>query len=158
MSKMRIYLAGPITGQTYAEATDWREQFAKSLDPEYFALANPMRGKHYLQALHKIEATEYGALNVLSAAKGIVARDRNDVRTADLVIANFLTAPERASLGTAIEFGWADAWRVPILSIVDAGNIHKHAMLMELSGWVVPTVQEAIDIVNALVVRAHTKE
>ena len=40
---MIVYLAGPITGKTYAGATDWRHDFGLIL-PKVIKLS-PMRGK-----------------------------------------------------------------------------------------------------------------
>src|SRR5947209_9922579 len=46
---MIVYLAGPITGKTYAGATDWRHDFGLIL-PKIIKLS-PMRGKDYLKEL-----------------------------------------------------------------------------------------------------------
>lgn len=39
-----LYLAGPITGLTYAECTDWRDWVRAQLPPDIVGLS-PMRGR-----------------------------------------------------------------------------------------------------------------
>ena len=119
MTRKKIYLAGPISGLTYAEgALGWRETI-KALLPE-FDLFSPMRAKDFLATEGVLEGS-YDQMP-MSSTNGILGRDRNDVKTGDLMIACFLEAPFRngetiLSLGTAMEFGWADAWRVPVIMV-----------------------------------------
>ena len=141
-----VYLAGPITGLTYGEARHgWRKEFT-SLMPERIQCLSPMRGKSSLTGPRLISGapeTYQGA--PIAAPSGIVTRDRNDIKTCDAVVANFLGA-DKASVGTAIEFGWADAYRKPIIMLIekDGGdNPHWHAMLTEIAGYVTDNMEEA---------------
>ena len=43
-----VYLSGPISGQTYTGATEWREWVRTRLQPGINAV-DPMRGKHALK-------------------------------------------------------------------------------------------------------------
>ena len=164
MAKL-VYLCGPITGQSYEAARNgWRRQFSHIVGPNIQCLS-PMRAKSYLEGIRNIEGSpEAYADMVLSTDKGIVTRDRFDTMRSDMVVANFLDAPERASIGSCIEFGWADAARVPLVMIVQPGkereagdprrgeytNIHQHAMLVEMAGFIVHTVEEAAATVKAV--------
>lgn len=138
--KPRMYLAGPITGLTYDHGQDWRE-LVSSLMPEVQTLS-PLRGKEYLRA-HGVLESSYLEVHPLSTAKGITARDRNDVKTSHLVFANFLGA-ERVSIGTMIELGWADAFRVPVVAVMEEDNVHRHAMAEQIAGWVVDDIDTAV--------------
>lgn len=146
-----VYLAGPITGLSFQGCTDWREYATKELAKAGIRGLSPMRAKHYLAHLQSISGTgeEYAELGVLSTQKSVAARDRFDTRTADLVLMNLLGA-EKVSIGTMIEAGWADAFRVPIVLVIEPTNIHHHMMLREIAGFVVPTLDEALHTVKAI--------
>lgn len=155
MSKL-VYLAGPITGLSYGGAVDWREEVAKQLDPSGafsgIQALSPMRGKAYLKDYKHIGGTskdheEFG--QALSHGKGVVTRDRWDSMRADVVLMNLLGS-QRVSIGTMIEAGWADAARVPIVLVRETDNVHNHAMLDQLAGFIVPTLEEGVVIVKAL--------
>jgi hypothetical protein len=145
-------LAGPITGLNYAGATDWRGAVTRELLP-YVIGVSPMRGKHYLKDKTEIGGTsaDFTAMKqALSTPQAIVCRDRWDVQTCDAVLMNVLGA-ERVSIGTMIEAGWADAARKPVILVIEpTGNVHEHGMLDQLSGYRVPTLDEAVHIAKML--------
>lgn len=138
-----VYLAGPITGEDYAGATDWREYVSAHLSSDLRAIS-PMRGKSYLASETSI-ADSYE--NLFSNPKAITTRDRNDVMRCDLVLANLLFA-ERVSIGTTMEIAWADAFRKPVILVAEQGGLHHHAMLTTVAGWVVADLRDATDLVN----------
>lgn len=144
----KIYLAGPISGLTYAEsALGWRETI-RPLLPE-FDLFSPMRGKDFLAD----EGVLWGAYarHPMSSVNGILGRDRNDVRTCDLMIACFLEDQGKLSLGTAMEFGWADAWRKPIIMVAYTSNAHwNHPMLQGAAVYNVNSLRAAAELAKHL--------
>lgn len=148
---MRVYLAGPITGLTFGDAADWRRRITEELEEVGIEVFNPMRGKDFI--LRRIGSTEVLAQTYedapMSAQRGIVARDRFDVARADLVLFNLVGA-ERVSIGTMIEYGWASALGKVIVTAMDRPNIHDHAFVRELSPYLVPTVDDAVEIVLAI--------
>ena len=105
----KIYLAGPICGLTYEGAQNWRDYFSGKIDPRIDCFS-PLRGKEYLTIRGPLEGS-YDEFP-LSTDRGITVRDRNDCMGSDLVLFNMLGA-QRVSIGTMVEFGWADAARVP---------------------------------------------
>jgi nucleoside 2-deoxyribosyltransferase len=148
--KPKAYLAGPITGLTFGECTDWREYTKKELDKAGIIGVSPMRAKEYLVSVGKITALCDHYDNPLSSNKGIVTRDRFDVRTCDVVLANFLGA-KKSSPGTPIEFGWADAFDVPVVMVMEKeGNPFDHAMMDAIAGYRVETLDHAIDLIKAI--------
>lgn len=152
----KVYLAGPITGLSYGEARHgWRKAF-----PGYFKDAftsriefySPMRGKEHLAAVKELVGGDVYKTNPISSAAGITTRDHNDVFTADVMVANFLGA-KSGSLGTGIEFGWASAYKVPIVTIMEpegSGNPHDHLMIKHLSGYIVHDLETAARIVQLI--------
>ena len=146
MRDFLLYCAGPITGVSYGESTDWREYVASRL-PQHIKAVSPMRGKKYLVGEKNIKDSyeEYP----LSCQKGITCRDRMDVMRCDMILVNFLGA-NKVSIGSVMEVAWADAWRKPIIVVMENNNIHFHAMLREVSGFIVSNLDEAIAIATAV--------
>lgn len=149
-----VYLAGPITGLTYDGGNDWRDAVRIELEDVGIDAWSPLRAKQFLRAIGVLDAagtkeSAYIGLNPLSEPKGITARDRFDTMRSDLVVMNLLGA-ERVSIGTMIEAGWADAARVPLVVAMEEDNIHRHAMLNEVAGFIVPTLEEAVAVVKAI--------
>src|SRR5258708_3543548 len=115
-----VYLAGPITGLTYKGATNWREHAAAMLKMWGIVPHSPMRGKQHILKRHVEDkhSPDYEGRIAnaypdapMSTQKGIVARDRFDVQRSDIVLFYFGDNPEKASIGSCVEYGWADAWR-----------------------------------------------
>lgn len=146
MKTFLVYLAGPITGVSYGDATDWRGEFAKKF-PSYIQAVSPMRGKRYLS--HEKMVQDSYEMHPLSSQKGITCRDRMDVMRCDLLLVNFLGA-KKVSIGTVMEIAWADAWRKPIVLVMESENVHSHAMVREVAGFIVPTIDEAATIVTSV--------
>lgn len=144
---MRVYLAGPITGCSYNGATDWRKEVARQLGDKCIIGVSPMRCKDYL--LEETTIADSYEARVMSSQKGLTARDRWDCRRCDIILANFLGA-ERVSIGTVMELGWADAARRPIVVVMEQGNVHDHAMVREVAGFIVSTLDEAVQVISAL--------
>jgi nucleoside 2-deoxyribosyltransferase len=147
VSNKLVYLAGPITGLTYEGATNWRQYAIKKLKP-IFGLS-PMRGKDYLLEERSISATGYD--QTLSRDQAIIARDRFDCQRADLIIVNLLGAT-RVSIGTMVELGWADAARVPVVLIMEKGNVHDHTFVNQLAGFRAESLDEAIDLAKIILI------
>lgn len=144
-----VYLAGPISGQTYKGATEWRDKVAFDLYESGIESASPLRFKSYLKdELDIADSYNY----TLSTPKAIYTRDRWDVLRADVVLVNFIGA-ERVSIGSVIELGWADAFEKPVVIAMEDANIHQHAMVNEIAGYIVPTLDEAVQVVRALLER-----
>lgn len=143
----KIYLAGPISGLTYDGAQDWREHFRKSIDKRIDCYS-PLRGKEFLRNEGELEGSyQY---HPLSTDQAITGRDRNDCTRADLVVFNLLGA-QRITIGTMIELGWADAFRVPaILVIEDSGNPHEHPMVRQTAQFRVNNLDDARKLAEAI--------
>lgn len=147
-----VYLAGPISGCSYGECTDWREGVTAELAKVGLAAYSPMRAKNYLAHVQKLAAdcASYGSLNVLSSNHGITTRDRFDTQRVDLVLVNLLGA-KNVSIGTMIELGWADSVRTPIVCAMEPeGNPHEHGMVKDIIGFRLETLEEAVDTVKAI--------
>ncbi|HOW37212.1 MAG TPA: nucleoside 2-deoxyribosyltransferase [Candidatus Pacearchaeota archaeon] len=143
-----VYLAGPITGLSYNGCTDWRKYAIAELRKWGIAGISPLRAKEYLASETNV-ADKYDNF-VLSTQKGITTRDRFDVNSCDVMLANLLGA-QKVSIGTMIEYGWADAARKPIITIMEKeGNIHDHSMLREITGYKAESLEEGLFVAKAM--------
>ena len=138
-----VYLAGPVTGLDFSDATSWRRRTNVQFRERGIEAIDPTRGKDYLAGSGILSAKGY--TQTMSTDQAITTRDRYDTQRADVVIANFLGA-EKISAGTMIELGWADSVRTPVIVIAEEGNPHDHAMVRSIAGFWVGTLEEAIDV------------
>ena len=148
---MYVYAAGPIANLHYNDTVDWRLELERLLsspyDGKHITVLSPMRAKQYLSG-KIIGAQSYDT--PLSSDDGITMRDRFDVQRSDLVVCNLLGATEK-SIGTCIEIGWADAWRKPIVLIMEDGDVHDHPMVRSIAGGVmVSSLEAAAELVKAI--------
>ena len=148
-----VYLAGPISGLTYDGVVDWREAVARELADVGIKALSPMRAKSYLRVRGQeaLDSTvDYGTFNCLSSHRGITTRDRWDATRCDVLLVHLLGA-KAVSIGSVMEIAWADLRRTPIVATMnDKLDVHEHGMLNECIGFRVPTLDEAVDIVKAL--------
>ena len=146
MSKL-VYLAGPIDGCSYGECTNWRERTIEELKKYGIIGISPMRGKEFLRNYPVIR--DEISNNVLATDDAITARDQWDVRRSDAILFN-LEGAQKISIGTMIEYGWANAFNKPIVTVMEPGNIHNHPIVRGLSGFRTKTLEEGIEVVKAL--------
>lgn len=157
MATKKVYLAGPIAGLTHTEATySWRQDVYTELTGSHRQVVgssftihcySPMRGKTFLADKGVLGAIGYD--NPVSRVQAILGRDRDDVRTADLVFMNLIGA-KTVSIGTTCELAWADAYRVPVILCMEKeGNPHEHIFFQGLSTYRCESVEQGIALTKA---------
>lgn len=144
--KPLIYLAGPISGLDYKGATGWRKNVIQA-NKDYMTFASPMRDKFYLR--DKEDVSDVPKDEPLSTPRGIMTRDSWDVDRCDTVFANFLGAT-KVSIGTVMECAWAWRKHIPLIVVMEDDNIHQHPMLLESAGFVVPSLDEGVELLYSL--------
>lgn len=147
MINKKVYLAGPITGTSYKECTNWRDSVR--IDLQEFGLEpySPMRGKAYLSHEDRI-SDSYNDLT-MSSITGINTRDYNDVITSGAILVNLLDS-KKVSIGTVMEIAWARMRQIPVVLIMEReGNIHDHGMLT-YNCIRVTTINEGIKCIHQL--------
>ena len=151
MSKPKVYLGGIISGLSFGNANNWREEAYKKLHIHGIAAASPLRGKNHLKDTTVLHKQGYEG-NVMSTARGITTRDRWDVMTCDLMIMNLLGA-ETGSIGCSMEIAWADILRKPVILVMEAeNNPHEHAMLLQCISYRVETLEEAVEVARKVLI------
>ena len=118
MSKFKIYLAGKMSGLTFEQMNDWREEVSKLLKSHSYEIhtENPC---HYYNFEGERDFTEHEVKRF----------DLWLVKNCDLVLVN-LDYPD--SIGTAIELHMAhDEWNKPVIAY-GGENVFVHPWI-ELS-------------------------
>lgn len=143
----RVYLAGPISGLNYKECINWRV-YAKLELAKYGIIGiSPMRFKEHLNDGRIISGSHN---TILECGRGITIRARIDVKYCSLILVNLLGAKE-VSKGTMIEYGWADAFRKPIITVIEKeGNVHDHPIVRELTGFRVESLKEGLEVARKI--------
>jgi nucleoside 2-deoxyribosyltransferase len=152
--KNLIYLAGPITGLSFGESTDWRQYVMDNLHEDIIGLS-PLRAKDSYLKNEGCLGDKYEEWP-LSTQRAVYARDKWDCERADLVLVNLLGA-KTVSIGTVMEIAWAAAKNIPVVLVMEDDNIHTHAMLREACPFIVSDLDKAIDILHALLIAYEHK-
>ena len=144
----KVYLAGPVTGLSFSDRNNWRENAISELAKYGIQGISPQRDKPKLAS--EIIPGDSDYVRAICGEKGIVVRDRYDVQTCDVLLVNLLGA-KAVSIGTMIEYGQADAFRKPIITIIEPqGNIHDHLLVRELTGFRVETLEDGILVAKSI--------
>ena len=154
-----VYLAGPISGLTYQEATGWREDVIRELGRFGIKALSPLRAEVHLRNHEGLlndcqtaeEHLEAGCQALaMSTPRGVVERDKFDCTRCSVLFIN-LRGAKRVSVGSMIEIGWANANDIPIVLIMeDEGNCHDHAFVRECCAFRTPRISEGVEIVKAI--------
>ncbi len=160
MKTLFVYLAGPIKGCSYDNATDWRvdtHAFFHRLEHPTCRIEalSPMRFKTHLKNTKCLDGGHVNrapanAQELLCTPHGITTRDRMDVMRSELVIMNLLGATQ-VSIGTMIELGWADAKNIPVIVVMEKDeNIHNHPMVNEIASFIVHSLSDAKELAKQI--------
>ena len=128
MSKFKIYLFGQMSGLTYEEMNEWREEATKilQLSSDLILTVNPCHFYNFL-----IDANTY-------TEKEVKLFDLHQVRTSNLLLGKMSN-----SIGTAQELQVAEDNHIPIIGYGDSNNVHPWMMLALTK--MCPTLEDAID-------------
>ena len=143
MIQKTVYLVGPVTGELYTKANDWR-RYASDRFPEWLVPISPLRGQQYLKDVGPMAENYAG--QALSTPQGIRAKGMNDVNTCDGILVNFLKAP-RVSIGSVMEIAWAYWLRKPIVIVMEPDNLHQHVCIKDAASAIVPTLDDGIRLI-----------
>lgn len=155
MINKTVYLAGPISGLTYQQATGWRDAVTAELIQDNIKCLSPLRsGVHLRDHDGLLTDCEIApglepAVKAMSTKRGVVARDLFDVTKCNILLVYLLGATS-ISIGTCVEIGWAHANHIPIIVVMEKYNIHNHAFITETASFVVNTLNDAVHIAKSI--------
>jgi nucleoside 2-deoxyribosyltransferase len=145
----RIYLSGPMTGLTIAEASGWRN-FVKEKLYNIVEFLDPLRD--IIKDSNCIITDSLESIDKsLETDKGIFFRDYNDIMTSTIIFANLLDA-KKPSIGTVSEIAWAYMKQIPVIGIIENhGNPHDVSFIREMISFRVDSLERGISVVKSII-------
>lgn len=154
-----VYMAGPISGLNYTEATTWRDDVKELLKGHDIKCLSPLRAEVHLRNhegllsdCQTVEENLKASCQVLamSTPRGVFERDKFDATHCSVMLVNLLGA-KKVSIGTVIEIGLAHAHSIPIVLVIeDKDNPHEHAFIRESCAFRTSCLNEGVAIVEAI--------
>lgn len=146
---MKIYTAGPISGQSYDQVMKRYQEQVQTLSVMGYEVLCPMTGKTYLRNELKFRASGYEQ-HPVSTNHAIKERDKWMVKSVDIVLVDFTQCNGFVSIGSCMELAWADDYDKHTLVIMEKENIHQHAFVLECADIVFPTISDAYKYLDDL--------
>lgn len=146
-----IYLAGHISGLTYDQCNEWREEATAFLTALDYSVRSPMREKEILKQHYEdnpLPSQDYGVDNPFT--ENPFPRDMFDIAQSDIILVNLVPGEEAGigvSLGTAVEIGVAHNAGKYI--IVVSGEKSLHPFVREPAAYIVTRLEDAFAILEA---------
>ena len=147
---MRVYLSGPMTGHADSAIKPWRQVAADRLS-QICEVIDPALSHYDSDPAFEKSEKPTQAIKRLRQGLYIVHRNRNLIRSSDMLLANLLHTGTKASIGSIGEIYWADAFGKPIIIVREQhGNVHDHAMLNAIASYICYTLDEAFAAIAEL--------
>lgn len=136
---MKVYMSGPIDNAT-EELLDlckqWRIDTTIHLDKHDIETIDPCRGGISPKVGSGLES-------IPAPPAAIVARDRMDIRAADLVLVYWPQSTKKRGIGTLMEISLASMSGLPII-LVDPGNqVSDHPWIKNACTWQFTSLADA---------------
>ena len=128
MGKLKIYLVGAMTGLTWEEQNEWREEIIDKLND--FKCINPCNYYNFEQIVHDSELE-------------VMRFDLRLLKRCDLIIAKIDTD----SIGTTMEIAIAYDENIPIIGL-NLQNKELHPWIKSSCDKIFNNIDELIDYVN----------
>ena len=147
-SKLGIYLADPITGQTGEEVISRYEEKIAILTDFGYTVYQPMLGKMQLRT--EVEFKSGGYDHPIANDHAIFERDHWMVTMADVILVDLSNSGARVSIGTMMEMAWASHLGKHVVLVLPHGNVHDHAFVRQSATIRFGDIEEAYDYLKEL--------
>ena len=144
---MRVYCARPISGCSFDEVVNYYQDTVDCLKGMGYDVLYPMCGKSYLR--NEVEFKAHGYDHPLSTNHAIVERDHWMTQSCDILLV-YLIGAKTVSIGTVAEMSWAHHMGKHTVVMMEPGNIHQHAFVLDMADVIFPTYQEGLDYLEKL--------
>jgi nucleoside 2-deoxyribosyltransferase len=135
-------MAHPISGQSYVSVMSYYTRVTKLLKKFGYEVLCPMTGKEMLRTDMKLRSHGLDQSPV-TTNHAISERDRWMVSSSDIVYLNLLGAT-MASIGCCMELAWAHDKGKHTIVVLEPGNIHEHAFVLEAADVVFNNEADAL--------------
>jgi nucleoside 2-deoxyribosyltransferase len=156
--KLKVYLAGPIAGQTGEKLLNSIAEKTAILTDIGYIVYQPMVGKsHIIPHKETYKASGYEQFAV-ATNHSIFARDKWMVQQADIILADLSPSGDRVSIGTMMEIAWANLLGKMVIVVLPDGNIHDHLFVLEAATHVFKNMDQVYDYLKELEMSRRTWE
>ena len=147
---MKIYLVGPISGESYGDVVASIEERRSALldQVDGVEIYHPMTGKGHLRTETKFKSTGYAGSPV-SSNRAIFGRDKWMVSQADVIVADFSSATI-ASIGSMFELAWAHLQGKLVVVIMGEDNVHQHAFVLQAADVIFEDFEEVVEYLQKI--------
>ncbi len=145
---MKIYTAGPMSGQTFNTIIEKYKLQTKILKLFGYEVLCPLTGKNLPE---KGSFAGKGLDSPESTCHAIKKRDRWMVGQADIILADFTVTNGKVSIGTCMELAWADELGKHVIVVMKEDNPHYHSFVLECADIVFPEIGDAYKYLESLI-------
>jgi len=144
-----IYCAHPISGLTYDEVVSYYEGVKKELESYGYKVLHPMTGKKCLRTdvTERFKPANYR--EEVATNHAILTRDSWMVRQCNVLYLD-LTGAKMISIGCVMELAMAYILGKYTVVVMEDGNIHNHAFVVEAASIVFKNSEKALDYLKVL--------
>jgi nucleoside 2-deoxyribosyltransferase len=139
-----VYLAGPILGLNYEQANDWRVALARELSTHHIRGVSPLRCEPLTDDVYTTGSDD----PMFGTARAIASKNIYDIKNCDLTLC-YQPSTQPLSVGTLMELAYAHALGKPTV-FVAAGRLPDHPLVQHCSGWILPTLGDALELIVGL--------
>lgn len=148
MANLKIYLAGPISGQSYNDVVDKIHAIKNHLEQFGYHVMHPMTAKGSLRTEIKFKSVGYDGIPT-SSNHAIYERDQWMVTQSDIVLFN-LSNTTIVSIGSMFELAWASLLNKHTIVVMEQDNIHEHAFVFEAADVIFTCIKHALEYLQTL--------
>lgn len=136
--KKKLYLAHPIGGLQGKDVFTYYDNLSEKLS-KFYDILSPMVGKNFLRNTVEFKPTGYE--HPITKNHAIFQRDTWMVSQSDIIFCD-LIGVEKISIGCCMELAIASWLNKHTIVVMDKGNIHNHAFILEAADIVFETFEE----------------
>lgn len=129
---MKIYLAGSISGRSFAEAKASFDERANRLRAMGYEVINPV---DYIGELKDETMLQPHGYSGTSSDAQVYQRSLEFVKECDIIWADFIGL-EKVSIGSCFELAWANIYGKKVYITMGDNNIHQHAFINSAAHYI----------------------
>ncbi len=146
---LKVYLARPISGSEPVDVVRWYKSVSEYLRVLGHTPLLPLVNEGEFRTDIKFKGHGYEGIPT-ATNHAIFERDQWLVRESDVILVDFSTVPDRASIGCIMELAWASLLGKHTVVVVPPKNLHEHAFIFEAADVVFDELIEALQYIQRL--------
>ena len=145
MNRPLVYLAGPIVNCDSGEANDWRRDLMIRLAEKNIVGISPLRCEPAIHGRYDLGYAD----DRFGTARAIGSKNLFDVRHCTMTLCYLPRALAERSppYGSVSELAWAHVLGKPTVLVSDDPFIRAHPVINCNAGWLLSTLDEAMDVI-----------